>query len=65
MLATSFPRFEAIAEQFSMLPEGEERLKFLVQLGRKLPLLDDSEQVEKNLVRGIILMAGNEGRLQL
>lgn len=54
MLVTSLPCYEAIAEQFSMLPEGEERLKFLVQLGRKLPLLDDSELVEKNLVRGCV-----------
>ena len=54
MLATSLSCYETIAEQFSMLPEGEEQLKFLVQLGRKLPLLDESELVEKNLVRGCV-----------
>lgn len=54
MLATSLTCYETIAEQFSMLPEGEECLKFLVQLSRKLPSLDDPELVEKNLVRGCV-----------
>ena len=46
--------FESIAEQFSLLPEGEERLRFLIQLGRGLSPLAASEQIEENLVRGCL-----------
>lgn len=44
--------FETIAEHFALVPEGEERLRFLLQLGRQLEPLDESEQIEENLVRG-------------
>lgn len=43
---------ETLAEHFSLLPDADERLRFLIQLGRKLPPLEPSEQVEENLVRG-------------
>lgn len=44
--------YESLAEQFALLPDSDERLRFLIQLGRKLPPLEESEEVEKNLVRG-------------
>lgn len=43
---------ETLAEHFSLLPDADERLRFLIQLGRNLPPLDPSEQIEENLVRG-------------
>lgn len=53
-MITNSPLYEELAEQFSLLPEGDERLRFLIQLGRDLPPLEESEQVEENLVRGCI-----------
>ncbi len=53
-LTPASPSFESIAEQFSLLPDGDEQLKFLIQLGNRLPPLDRSEQVEENLVRGCV-----------
>ena len=50
----TLPCYESIEEQLSMLPEGEDQLRFLVQLGRKLPHIHDSERVEENLVRGCV-----------
>ena len=52
MMITS--EYESLAEGFSLLPEGDERLKFLIQLGKRLPELEASEQVEENLVRGCV-----------
>ena len=43
---------ETLAEHFSLLPDADERLRFLIQLGRNLAPLDPSEQIEENLVRG-------------
>lgn len=54
-IMTTIPsRYETIAEQFALLPEGDERLRFLIQLGRKLPPLETSEEIEDNLVRGCV-----------
>ena len=47
-------RYKALAEQFALLPDSDERLRFLIQLGRKLSPLEASEMVEKNLVRGCV-----------
>ncbi len=44
----------ALAENFSLLPDGDERLRFLIDLGRQLPPLEESEQNEENLVRGCV-----------
>ena len=46
------PDYLALAENFSLLPDGDERLRFLIDLGRQLPPLQESEQTEENLVRG-------------
>jgi len=45
---------EILAEHFSLLPDGDERLHFLIQLGRGLPPLDEAERCEENLVRGCV-----------
>ena len=44
--------YETMAENFALLPDQDERLRYLIQIGRKLPPLEKSEQVDENLVRG-------------
>ena len=44
--------YETMAENFSLLPDQDERLRYLIQIGRKLPPIEKSEQVDENLVRG-------------
>ncbi|HRQ89573.1 MAG TPA: SufE family protein [Bacteroidia bacterium] len=46
--------YETLAEHFSLLPDSDERLRFLIQLGRNLPPLDEAERTEENLVRGCV-----------
>ena len=48
------PDYLALSENFSLLPDGDERLRFLIDLGRQLPPLQESEQTEENLVRGCV-----------
>jgi cysteine desulfuration protein SufE len=43
---------ETLIENFQSLGEWEERYRYLIELGRKLPLLPESERVEANKVRG-------------
>ena len=52
-MTTDLP-YETLAEHFSLLPDADERLKFLIQLGGKVPPLAESEKVEENLVRGCV-----------
>ena len=52
--STSPPDYTNLAEQFSLLPDGDERLMFLIDLGRKLPPIEESHQTEENLVPGCI-----------
>lgn len=55
MVTSTIPsEYTSLAEQFSLLPDGDERLMFLIDLGRKLPPIEESQQVEENLVRGCI-----------
>lgn len=49
---TSASNYDELAEHFSLLPDADERLMFLIQLGRELPALDPAEEVDENLVRG-------------
>ena len=49
---SSFPAHSALAEQFAQLPDEDERLYSLIQFGRAMPPLDESERIEANLVRG-------------
>ena len=44
--------YETMAENFALLPDQDERLRYLIQVGRKLPPIEQSEQVDENLVRG-------------
>lgn len=41
-----------VVETFELLDNWEERFEYLMDLGRKLPPLEDSEKVEENRVHG-------------
>jgi len=41
-----------IIENFSFLPQWEERYAYLIELGQKLSHLDDTLKTEENIVRG-------------
>ena len=46
------PRIEEIVDTFDMLGDWEERYRYLIELGRKLPPLADSAHSDANRVRG-------------
>ena len=41
-----------IIEDFSFLPQWEERYAYLIELGQKMPPLPDEYKTEENIVRG-------------
>ena len=43
---------DELVESFAALGEWEERYRYLIELGRKLPPLPDAERTEANKVRG-------------
>lgn len=45
-------RIEELTETFEMLGDWEERYRYLIELGRKLPTLPDEAHNEQNKVRG-------------
>ena len=45
-------RLDELADTFEMLGEWEERYRYLIDLGRKLPELTEAEHSEANRVRG-------------
>ncbi|MTI04352.1 SufE family protein [Roseibium denhamense] len=50
-MATSF---DDIVETFDFLDDWEDRYKYLIDLGKELPGLDDAEKTELNKVRGCV-----------
>lgn len=49
----SIPEIQAeMIENFSFLPQWEERYAYLIELGQKLPPLPDEFKTEENIVRG-------------
>ena len=43
---------DELVESFAALGEWEERYRYLIELGRKLPLLPEAERTDANKVRG-------------
>ncbi|MFK7840595.1 MAG: SufE family protein [Bdellovibrionales bacterium] len=43
---------EDLIENFSFFDDWEERYRYLIDLGRNLPKMDDNLKTEQNLVRG-------------
>jgi cysteine desulfuration protein SufE len=64
---------DELVESFGMLGEWEERYRYLIDLGRKLPPLPEHERTEANKVRGCMsqvwlastLVPGPPARLEL
>lgn len=74
MVATSPtppPAFPEIVETMELLPDADERLSYLISLGRHLPRLTQDEKSEENFVHGcqssvwIICEAASTGVMQL
>ena len=42
----------AIIDEFSLFPDWMDRYQYLIDLGRKLPQLEDSEKSDENLLEG-------------
>jgi cysteine desulfuration protein SufE len=61
---------EALAAEFELLGDWEERLQYVIDLGKGLPPLSDAERSEANKVRGcasqvwLVTEAGADGRLR-
>lgn len=48
------PAFEAIAEDFEFLDDWEDRYRYVIELGRKLPPFDEAERTAENKVQGCV-----------
>ncbi len=48
----SDPRLDELIEEFSFLDDWEERYRYVIDLGRTLPALEEGERVEVAKVRG-------------
>ena len=46
------PDLDELIENFALFDDWEERYRYLIDLGRTLPAMDDSMKTEENLVRG-------------
>lgn len=42
----------AIIEDFSFLDTWEEKYEYIIELGKKLPVLDEQYKVEENMIKG-------------
>ncbi len=57
-------RIEELAETFEMLGDWEERYRYLIELGRKLPPLPDEAHNEQNKVRGCMSQVWLDSRTE-
>ncbi len=48
----SVDRMDELIENFSLFDDWEERYRYLIDLGRALPHMDDSIKTDESLVRG-------------
>lgn len=57
--------FETLVDDFEFFDAWEDRYRYLIDLGRKLPPMDEADKVEANRVRGCIskvwVVPRNEG----
>ncbi len=61
---------QAIIDDFSLFPEWLDRYQYLIDLGRKLEPLDESERVDENLLDGCqsrvwLVMDGDERAMRI
>ena len=45
-------KIERLYQNFDVLGDWQERYKYIIELGKKIPKLDDSQKVEENRVHG-------------
>ena len=43
---------EEIKETFSLFTDWEDKYRYIIDLGKELPELDEKDKIEKNLIRG-------------
>ena len=55
---------DELAETFEFLGDWEERYKYLIDLGRKIPAMPDAEKTEENKVRGCMSQVWMTGELR-
>ncbi len=53
-MSATDPVIEDIVDEFDLLGDWEERYRYLIDLGRQLPPLADSERVDANKVQGCV-----------
>ena len=46
--------FETLKDDFEFIDDWEERYKYVIELGKNMPVLDASEQTEENKVHGCV-----------
>jgi cysteine desulfuration protein SufE len=51
-MASAEQAIQDLADEFALLPDWEERISYVIELGRQLEPLRDDERVEQNKVRG-------------
>ncbi len=51
-MTTALQQVNELIENFSFFDDWEDRYRYLIDLGKTLPGMPDSEKTEKNLVRG-------------
>lgn len=51
-MAQEIPSFEEIADDFAFIDDWDEKYRYLIDLGRRLPPLTDDERSEDTRVRG-------------
>ena len=53
-MSATDPVIEDIVDEFDLLGDWEERYRYLIDLGRQLPPLADSERIDANKVQGCV-----------
>jgi cysteine desulfuration protein SufE len=70
-MPASSPPFEEISDTFEFLDDWEERYKYIIDLGKQLPPLDEAEMCDAYKVRGcqsqvwLVPMVGDDGIIHL
>lgn len=61
---TYLPSYDTIRDDFAMLESWEDRYRYVMELGRALPPLDEALRVEANKVRGCASQVWLASRLE-
>ncbi|MEM6746463.1 MAG: SufE family protein [Pseudomonadota bacterium] len=51
-MTQEIPSFDAIIDDFAFIDDWDEKYRYIIDLGRRLPALTDAEHSEENKVRG-------------